>query len=173
VKDPSLKGGLFRGGGEAQPRLLDVRSGAEQYSEYQHQVALVAWARWSAKLLRNSDEPECDRKRWALDHLHSIPNGLWLGADRRRAASVISSAKAAGLTPGVPDLRLDFAAQGYHGLYVEMKAGRNDLTPEQRLFYDGARAAGYEVIVAWSWMDAAREIVSYMNLIRFAPIPSR
>ena len=57
--------------------------------------------------------------------LIAIPNG---GKRNPREAGRL---KAQGVKAGVSDLLLPFSSQGAHGLWIEMKAGRNKLTPNQ------------------------------------------
>lgn len=92
--------------------------------------------------------------RWARLHpvarrAFAIPNG---GARSKITAAIL---KAEGVTAGVPDIALPVARGGCNGLWIEMKHGRNKLSPEQALFADFLVAEGHAVVVAYTW-DKAR-----------------
>jgi hypothetical protein len=136
-------------------------------SEYDEQCALISWARWSARLCQHTDPLKGDALRW----LHAIPNGLFLSHDRRVRTALGRKAVAAGLTAGVADLFLPYATEHAGGLYIEMKVGKNKLADDQLEFHLDARRLGYEAVTCYSWPQAAREIVGYLDLTNHAPIP--
>ena len=82
-------------------------------SEHDEQAALFEWATW-----HTSQCPE-------LGLLFAIPNG------GHRHPVVAARLKAEGVRAGVPDICLPVARKGYHGLFVELKFGRNKPTPAQ------------------------------------------
>jgi hypothetical protein len=154
----NLKGGFARAG---QPRLLEVRtSAADLHSEYQHQCGVVSWARWAARQLQHEEPLKALALRW----LHAVPNGLFLGSDRRVKAILGRKAVAAGLTAGVSDLFLPFAASGVHGLYLEMKSARGEESDEQRQFRLDVERLGFRAVVCHSFREACEQIVAYLGL---------
>ena len=70
-----------------------------------HQEALFEWAAYHMDCM-----PE-------LEYMHHIPNG---GKRDKRTAVAL---KRQGVKAGVPDICLPVARNGYHGLYIELKAG--------------------------------------------------
>jgi hypothetical protein len=66
----------------------------------------------------------------ALRMLHAIPNG----GHRHKATA--ARLKAAGVKAGVPDICLPVARGDWHGLYIELKVGKNKLTEAQRRWKD-------------------------------------
>lgn len=52
-----------------------------------------------------------------------------------------------GLKSGVPDLCLPVARSGYHGLYIELKAGKNKPTDNQLAWLEVLEAQGYKTAV--------------------------
>ena len=86
-------------------------------SEHAEQAAVIQWARMQA----GACPP--------LDWLHAIPNGAKLPWRKNRKGQRYSpeanKLKAEGLTPGICDLFLPYAAQGFHGFYLEMKRPGN------------------------------------------------
>ncbi len=112
-------------------------------SEATEQIALFAWARqWEEY------EP-------ALSLLHHIPNE----GERSNGALL----KAMGLKRGVPDLFLPATCGGAHGLYIEMKYGKNRTTREQEDFMERVRQEGYAAGVAYSAEEAKAMIREYLG----------
>lgn len=72
-------------------------------TEHAEQCAVIEWA--------EEHKAQYPVLRW----LHAIPNG------GKRHVAVALKLKAEGVKSGVADLFLPHAAQGYHGLYIEMK----------------------------------------------------
>jgi Holliday junction resolvase len=60
-------------------------------------------------------------------------------------------------TPGLPDI--GGILPGGRALQIEVKAGRNNVTPEQVNFLVHARIAGAVAFVAWSVDDVIRELM--------------
>ncbi len=70
------------------------------------QEALFTWAAYNAGRM-----PE-------LEYLHHVPNG------GKRDKATAMALKRQGVKAGVPDIVLPAAREGYHGLYIELKAGK-------------------------------------------------
>lgn len=113
--------------------------------EHQEQAALFQWA-----ALMENKLPE-------LRLLFAVPNG----GDRHPA--VAAKLKAEGVKAGVWDILLPVARHGYIGLWIEMKAGANRLTSEQEAWEHAMISKGYACHVCYSWMAAARAIVTYLG----------
>ena len=104
--------------------------------EHDEQVLLFSKAR-----LYEGQYPE-------LVLLFAIPNG------GLRNKVVAKKLKAEGVKAGVLDVCLPVPRGRYHGLYIEMKHGRNKPTKAQRFWIDALRLAGHRVEVCYSG-DAA------------------
>lgn len=89
--------------------------------------------------------------------LFHIPNGGKRGA--REAAMF----KAEGVVAGIPDLFLAEARHGFHGLFIEMKAGRNRPTPEQADAMQMLNASGYLCVVCRSFEEFKELTDNYMK----------
>lgn len=113
--------------------------------EDEHQTVLTQWAR-----MMRTQYP-------ALTLYHHIPNGGL--RDKRTAARLIGQ----GVHSGVPDVFIPAARGGYHGIYVELKAGANSPTPNQNEFMSGAMAEGYYCAVCYGWPCAAAVIEKYLK----------
>lgn len=114
-------------------------------SEHQEQCALFEFAELRANQI----------EEWK--YLYHIPNG------ELRHKAVAVKLKAAGVKKGIPDTFLSVARKGFHGLYVEMKRADGDTSPEQDQWILALRLQGYQVSVAYSWVEAARVIASYLG----------
>lgn len=84
-------------------------------SEAQEQCKLIKWA---DKCVQMKIHPE-------LSMLYAVPNGG--KRDRIEAAHL----KLQGVKAGVPDLCLAVPKGKYHGLYIELKVGRNKTSEHQ------------------------------------------
>ncbi len=97
--------------------------------------------------------------RWPeLKLLYHIPNG---GSRNRIEAAHL---KEQGVKPGVPDLHLPVSRGGYHGLWIEMKYGKNKTTANQDDWIADLKKQGHSVHVCYSCEDAIAVITEYLNL---------
>ena len=87
----------------------------------------------------------------------AIPNG------GRRTPAEGAHLRALGLTAGIPDVFMSIAAQGYHGLYIEMKRKDGVLQPVQEEAIRNLRTEGYKCVVCHSTTEALDEVKDYLN----------
>lgn len=90
--------------------------------------------------------------------LFHIPNG------GHRHVSVATRLKLQGVKKGVWDLNLPIPSGVNHGLWIEMKAGKNKLTPEQIDFATWMTGTHHKCVTAWTWTAAALHICRYLHL---------
>lgn len=90
--------------------------------------------------------------------LYHVPNG----GSRNELEAV--NLKKQGVRAGVPDLCLPVARGGYHGLYIEMKAGKNKPTEKQLEWIEALRDEGYAVSICWGFEAARAELEKYLKL---------
>lgn len=109
-----------------------------------HQEALFSWAAYNVRRM-----PE-------LEYLHHIPNG------GRRDKATAAALKRQGVKAGVPDVHLPAPRGEYHGLYIELKAGSNTTTQNQRNWLKFLRQQGYYTAVCYGWQLAAELIERYL-----------
>lgn len=122
--------------------------------ESQHQRALVEWAamaRFPVPL------PFVRADEFIGDFLFAVPNG------GMRTKAVAGKLKAEGVKAGVWDLKLEVPIGRCPGLWIEMKAGSNTLTTEQRTWRDRMKRAGYQTVVCWDWTLARDAILNYLS----------
>jgi hypothetical protein len=124
---------------------VDPASIALVGTEHAHQVALFAWA-----ALNFSKYPD-------LKLMFAIP----VGGLRNKITA--ANLKAEGAKAGVPDIFLPAPRQLYHGLFIELKVGKNKASDLQNEWVVALRKLGYGAVVCTGW-EAAREIIlSYLN----------
>lgn len=115
--------------------------------EHGDQSTLFQWA----ELMVNAGKyPE-------LHLMHAIPN--W----RPKLSERVYLAEE-GVKPNMPDIFLPVARRGFHGMYIEMKIGRNQPTRGQRTMHKALQAQGYYVVTCWGFEEARDEIVDYLDL---------
>ena len=118
-----------------------------KHLEAEHQKTVVEWAKWAYKTGKYPN----------LNMIHCSLNGVKLSATQARIA------KAQGMLSGVPDLFLPVPVGKYHGLYIEMKYGKNTLTENQERFLQNAANVGYAVAVCYSAQEAIKRIGDYYD----------
>jgi hypothetical protein len=86
----------------------------------------------------------------------AIPNG---GA---RSPATGAMLKAEGVHRGVFDLMVCVPRGMFHALFIELKAGKNKLTPEQKIFMESRIADNYSCVVCYSVNSAIEELEKYL-----------
>lgn len=107
--------------------------------EAREQQKLVAW---------------CDNLRLPL---FAIPNG------GKRDAKEAYFLMMQGVKKGVPDLFLPISRRGFHGLFIELKYGKNKTTPHQDRWIALLNHNGYLAKVCYGADNAIRLIDWYLN----------
>lgn len=115
-------------------------------SEATEQMRVINWSMAYA-----ADFPE-------LKLLYHVPNG---GSRNQLEAQ---SLKAQGVKAGVPDLCLPVPHGGFHGLYIEMKYGKNKTTDKQEWWLAQLAAQGYETAVCYGADEAMDKIAGYLGI---------
>lgn len=125
--------------------------------EHDAQVEVFQWA----ELMSNKYEE--------LKLLMAIPNGASYGGGGGRW-NIAKRMKAEGVRSGVPDIFLPipvvFPAEGLvkAGCWIEMKAGKNKLTPEQTWWMDRLSEYGYRTAICYSAKEAITALSEYLRL---------
>ena len=123
-----------------------IRSQNRKRSEATEQEALIEWCGW-----HEGRHPE-------LKLIFHIPNG------GSRNTIEAANLKRQGVKAGVPDLCLPVPKNGYHGLYIEMKYGRNKTSEKQEEWLKALWEQGYYVAVCYGAEEAERLIASYLQM---------
>ena len=89
--------------------------------------------------------------------LFAIPNaGKRLGMNGARM-------KAEGLLAGVPDLFLAIGSNGFNGMFIEMKHGKNKPSNEQKMMLEELKSRCYNVEIIYTLDDFIARVNSYLN----------
>ncbi|MEG0874617.1 MAG: VRR-NUC domain-containing protein [Clostridiales bacterium] len=120
-------------------------TGSNQGTESQEQIALFRWAAYNI-----GKYPE-------LEYMYHVPN------EGKRNPHTGAKLKMEGLKAGVPDICLPASRSGYHGLYIEMKVGRNKPTKEQERYLNFLQLQGYATAICYGWDKAQELIVQYLE----------
>ena len=115
-------------------------------TEAEEQVALFQWAK-----LQEHWKPE-------LQLLYAVPNG---GSRHKLEAA---NMKRQGVKAGVPDICLPYPSGGYHGLYIELKVGKNKTSPMQEEWLKRLNDAGYKAVTCYGFLAAKNTIEEYLRL---------
>ena len=124
-------------------------------SEHTEQVALFNWAK-----LMESRHPQ-------LALMFAIPNGgkrPVVKTKRGNFSFVGRSLKLAGTKAGIPDIFLPVPHGEKHGLWIELKVGKNKPTKAQNMWLSNLASEGYETAVCYGFEEAKNKIVEYLGL---------
>lgn len=115
-------------------------------SEAKHQSALISW--WDIV---------CKQYNLPKFALYSCPNG-----GSRNVIEAVNLKKG-GVRAGIPDLTLCVPRNGFHGLYIEMKYGKNKPSKEQTEVLTFLQQQDYQVAVCYDWLEAKTLIENYLK----------
>ena len=118
---------------------------ARNQGEHTEQVALFKWA--AANIAKYPQ----------LKFMFAIPNG------GKRNIQTARKLKAEGVKPGIPDIFLPVPKYHQHGLFIEMKFGKNKQTPAQKEVMSDLIQQGYACVVCYSWIESVCEIERYLK----------
>ncbi len=116
---------------------------AAKFSEHMLQVATIA---------------ECQRRALQdprYKNIFAIPNG------GQRFPAVAAKLKAEGVSPGVPDLFVCVPSRGLHGMFLELKVGKNRPSLSQLDWMHKLRSAGYHVVVVYDEVEADMRMMDW------------
>ena len=115
-------------------------------TEHSEQVALFEWAKAN------------ESRHLQLGLMFAIPNG--------GKSAVIRGLRMVkeGLKKGVPDICLSVPRNGKHGLFIELKVGKNKPSKNQLWWIHSLRAEGYAVGVCWGFDEARDAIIKYLGI---------
>lgn len=114
--------------------------------EAQEQAIVIQWCKMQEK------------KYPQLFNIFAIPNGGYRNKVEAR------NLKMQGVKAGVLDLFLSYPSKKYHGLYIEMKYGKNKLTNNQKEWIFRLEQADYKCSVCYSSQEAIQEIKNYLEI---------
>lgn len=112
--------------------------------------------------IRSEAEEQAALFRWAayipeLKYMYAVPNG------GKRQAREAANLKRQGVKAGVPDICLPLPKGKYHGLYIEMKVGKNKPSDKQKEYIEYLSSVGYATCVCYGFDEAMRAITVYLD----------
>ena len=136
----------FRSRHSGSKAMLEVLTNNQ--SEDTIQKNIITWAGWVKY-----------KNRTLKDYLHHSPNGGF--RDSREGAKF----KAMGTKAGYPDLILDVARNGYHGLRIELKKTKGGrVCPLQKERIAMLNEEGYLAVVCRGYEEARGVLKTYMRI---------
>ena len=117
--------------------------------ESREQIALIRWAK-----MQHPDT--------LGNHLFAIPNGGTLKGGPREGAR----RKAEGVGAGVSDLFLPIPRNGFHGLWLELKATHPNNAAVSKVQLEWGElmtTQGYFFVVCLGWISAKDQLEAYLN----------
>lgn len=154
---------------------------AKKNSESAHQQAFFAWCntahQWgigvAIEWLTGPDLPSLPTEPafYPLKWIHHIPNGGSRGDTELSRQIRGGQLKAEGVKEGALDVFWPYPVKLSHGLYIEFKDpklkpkgnGKGGLKPDQIEFGNFVFENGYQVGVAYSWIDGINILLSYLG----------
>ena len=97
------------------------------------------------------------KQRWPNAVCFAVPNG------GRRDAITGARLRDEGVLAGVPDIFLAKSSCGKNGMFIEMKTKRGRVSERQRDLFPLLESAGYAVVVAYGWKEAADAVEKYLD----------
>lgn len=86
-------------------------------------------------------------------------------ANERKCSRIVGQIlKLMGVRPGVPDICVPIAKGGHHGLYIELKAGKNKPTAYQAQYLADLTNNGYMAVCVTGHIAARAVIETYMDM---------
>ena len=111
---------------------------------------------------RSEAEEQATLFRWAayvpeLKYMFAVPNG------GSRHPAEAANLKRQGVKAGVPDVCVPLPKGKYHGMYIEMKVGKNKATDKQLDWLRYLESVGYATAVCYGFKEAKAAIISYLK----------
>lgn len=120
--------------------------------------------------MKHAEDDQCRYlTQWRDANQRRIPELRWLyhiPMGGKRSAITASILKAMGTRPGLWDYIMPVRRGSSPGLVMEMKHGRNKLTPGQAEFGVHLESEGWKTAVCYHWHAAAAVVCDYLGVSR-------
>jgi len=102
--------------------------------------------------------------QWINLHPKIAPYAFHIAGERKCSPQYGSLLKKLGAKAGVADIFVAIPTKTFSGLWIELKAGKGRLTPNQKEFLDNMTSQGY-LAVCCHGFEAAKEVIeTYLKL---------
>lgn len=128
--------------------MRTVIEGQWMGTEAEEQMCIFRWAAYMQQ-----QKPE-------LSLMYHVPNG------GKRDIGTAKKLKFEGVKAGVPDIVLPVSRGGYHGLYIELKVGKNKPSNEQKEWLRRLKQEGYYTEWCIGSKQAIEVIEKYLEMMR-------
>lgn len=100
---------------------------------------------------------------WIRTQPHIEPYAMHIANERRCSIQQGKILKRMGVKAGVADIFVAIPRGIYHGLWIELKAGKNKATPLQKEFLANMAKQGYLTACVTGYENAREIIENYIN----------
>ncbi len=114
------------------------------YDESKHQEAFFKWLELQHPKL--------------FELCFHIPN------EGKRSYALANVMRRKGLKAGIPDVFCAIPSGDFHGLFIEFKKERENLSPIQKERKLLLSVSGYRCVVCYSFEDAKKSFIEYINI---------
>ena len=104
---------------------------------------------------------------WIRLHPNIAPYAFHIPNERKTSKQHGYKLKKMGVKPGVSDVFIAIGCPQYHGLFIELKAGKNKPTPQQEEFLLNMMSQNYYATWCIGADDAIKTIQRYVNWTKF------
>lgn len=91
------------------------------------------------------------------------PFSFHIANERKCTLSYGGTLKRMGVKSGVSDMFIGVPTKKHHGMWLELKAGNNKVTTNQRVFLRDMSANGYYAVACWGFEEAKQAILDYLD----------
>lgn len=105
---------------------------------------------------------QCALFDWIRTQKKIYPYAFHIANERKCSPYRGKILKKMGVKSGVSDIFIAIPSKNFHGLWIEMKAGKNTLTPNQKQFLMDMKSQGYEAQCCYGFDEAKVVIEEYL-----------
>lgn len=114
--------------------------------------------------LRPEEIVHINFKNWFEYHYPILAEDFHHFANERTCSPMEGAKlKRMGVKKGVADFFLAVPSLTYHGLWIELKVGKNKLSPEQQRFLERKNARGYKAIECRGLDECKKAVIEYLS----------
>lgn len=127
-------------------------------------IKIMTWARTLRLKIGGESSDQMRLFCWIRTRPDIHPYTFSVPNDRKTNRIMGAILKHMGLKPGVSDICVSIPKGQYHGMFIELKFGKNKPTQHQINFIDNMREKGYHALVCVGYEAARAAIEEYMDL---------
>lgn len=113
--------------------------------------------------MRTEDDHQVAYTKWIRSNPFLQANYFHVANERKCSVGQGWRLKNKGVRSGVSDICVMYPVGQYHGLFIELKIGRNKISDAQAHFLDDMRSAGYATRVCYGYLAAVDCTLLYLD----------